>query len=279
MTNNSYLNIITFLLTTIFYYVSLKPKLSYDTLNNTESFQKYKTNNYIYLVIYFLLVLFIQYIINIFVLVNKCGGNMTDNVGYSALFTFIPWIFIFGVMIFVLVLYPSFKNVFSDVIGYFYVSNSANKILTELLMDKNLQKDEISTAEQKSAITASSDMILKIYGNTSLLINQIIPSNFNEYWNILKPLMKPKYQVDGAETQNIRNEFFNLVVLRDNIGESMWYVYTGLLLTSIVQMKITTKGCSRNSATMAKNYKSFLEKEEVTKKEQEKKTDVIYTIN
>ena len=89
--------------------------------------------------------------------------------------------------------------------------------------------------------------------------------------------MKDKYQIDGPETTKIQNDLFELVVTRDNVGESMWYIYTGLLLTSIVQLKITTRGCISNPKTMEINYQKFLEKENKDKKEKEK-AETYYTI-
>jgi hypothetical protein len=57
----------------------------------------------------------------------------------------------------------------------------------------------------------------------------------------------------------------------------MWYIYTGLLLTSIVQLKITTRGCNSNPKTMEANYQKFLEQEQKAKEQQEK-TSATYTI-
>jgi hypothetical protein len=58
----------------------------------------------------------------------------------------------------------------------------------------------------------------------------------------------------------------------------MWYIYTGLLLTSIVQLKITTRGCNNNPKTMEKNYKKFLDEEAANKAKQQKATSTTYTI-
>jgi hypothetical protein len=167
------------------------------------------------------------------------------------------------------------------VVGYYYVSGSATKVLTELLVNQDIEKkmteDPNMTQEKKAALETAADTIIKICGNTSILINQIVPSNFEQYWGILTPLMKDKYQQDGPETDKIKNELFELVVTRDNVGESMWYIYTGLLLTSIVQLKITTRGCNSNPKTMEANYQKFLENEQKAKEQQEK-TSTTYTI-
>jgi len=325
---NSYLNIVTFLFSTILYYF-IKPPLTYTILTNQEEYKKYLKSNYLYLAIYLLLVLVVQFIVNASVITTTCGGEITENMSAAGAFTFIPWILIFGVVIVILTIYPGFKSAFSDVIGYFYVSGQANSILNELLINPDIEKkingeqqkvDNPSTIDKfkiaqgggpdfppspedierrrqgqviinaargnnnkidknsKAAMQEAADAIIKICGNNSILINQIVPSNFLQYWEILTPLMKEKYQTDSSETQKIKDEFFNLVVTRDKVGEAMWYLYTGILLTSIVQLKITSRGCISNPKTMEQNYQKFLEAEEKNKAQQAKIQETTYTI-
>lgn len=279
---NSYLNIVTFLLTTLFYYLALKPALPYTLYKNKENYQNYISNNYMYLAIYVMLVIVIQFIVNSSIIATSCGGNITENMGAAGVLTFLPWILIFGVLVMILTIYPGFKSAFSDVIGYYYVSGQATKLLTELLVNQEIQQkmteDANMTPEKKEALETAADTIIKICGNTSILINQIVPSNFDQYWGILTPLMKDKYKVAGAETDKMQNDLFELVVTRDNIGEAMWYIYTGLLLTAIVQLKITTRGCNSNPKTMEANYQKFLEQEQKAK-EQKENTSTTYTIS
>jgi len=278
---NSYLNIVTFLLTTLFYYLALKPSLSYTLYSNNDEYKSYISNSYMYLAIYVLLVIMIQFMVNSSIIASNCGGNITENIGAAGVLTFLPWILIFGVLVLILTIYPGFKSAFADVVGYYYVSSSATKLLTELLVNKDIEKkildDTNITPQKKEALESAADAIIKICGNTSILINQIVPSNFQQYWGILTPLMKDKYQIDGPETDKMKNDLFELVVTRDNVGESMWYIYTGLLLTSIVQLKITTRGCSTNPKTMEANYQKFLQQEQESKEKQQS-TQTTYTI-
>ena len=294
---NSYLNIVTFLFSTIIYYF-IKPPLTYQILNSPEEYKKHLKSNYLYLAIYLVLVIVVQFIVNASIITTTCGGEITENMGAAGVFTFIPWILIFGVIIVILTIFPGFKSAFSDVVGYFYVSGQANNILTELLVNPEIEKkmngdkpapvpapelqNQNGGAEidkdKRAAMQDAADAIIKICGNTSILINQIVPSNFVQYWEILTPLMKEKYQNDGPETQEIKDDLFSLVVTRDNIGEAMWYIYTGLLLTSIVQLKLTSRGCVSNPKTMEQNYQKFLEVEEKNKAEQAKIEGTTYTI-
>jgi hypothetical protein len=279
---SSYLNIVTFLLTTLFYYLAIKPSFTYEMSSDPQKHKAYISNSYMYLAIYFLLVVVIQFMVNASIISTTCGGSVTENMGAAGVFTFLPWTLLFGVLIVILTVYPGFKSAFSDVVGYFWVSGSANKIITDLLINPDIQKkmdgDTAATPEQKEAMQGAADAIIKICGNTAILINQIVPSNFDSYWNILKPLMKEKYQTENEETKKIKNDLFELVVTRDNVGESMWYMYTGLLLTSIVQLKITTRGCVNNPKTMEQNYQKFLDAEKEAQAQKELATSTTYTI-
>jgi hypothetical protein len=279
---NSYLNIVTFLLTTLFYYLSIKPSFTYEISTDTKKYNEYIKNNYMYLAIYLLLVMVIQFMVNSSIISSTCGGNITENMGAAGVFTFLPWTLIFGVIILILTIYPGFKSAFSDVVGYFWISTSASKIITELLVDPDIQKkidsDSTSSTEQKEAMQSAADAIIKICGNNSVLINQIVPTNFNSYWAILTPLMKDKYKQNSSETNEIKKELFELVVTRDNVGEAMWYIYTGVLLTSLVQLKITSRGCVNNPKTMEQNYQKFLDVEEKAKQQKQLSTSTTYTI-
>jgi hypothetical protein len=279
---NSYTNLITFILTTLFYYIALKPNQSLDTLSDPSKYQQYMSSNYLYLAIYLLLVIVVQFIVNSSIISTTCGGSISENMGSAGLITFIPWILIFGVVIVILVVFPGFKSAFSDVIGYYYVSGSANKVLTELLINRDLESNisgkNISPTE-KTALEDAADAIVKICGNTSILINQIVPDNFSKYWEVLKPIMKPKYQNDNSDTLDLKNQLFELVVTRDNVGEAMWYLYTGFLLVSLVQLKISLRGCKSNTATMTQNYQTYQKEQEALKQQQQVATNTTYTIS
>jgi hypothetical protein len=209
MASSSALNIITFILTTAFYYLVIKPTLTYNIISNKEEYSSYNKSYYKSLGIYLLLVIVVQFIINTTILASKCGGSIQTNLLTSAIYTFFPWLLIFGVMMIVIIMYPGFKTAFSDVIGYFYVSGSANKVLTELLINKDIQQnmDESgATLKEKEDLQNAADAIIKICGNTSILINQIVPTNFMNYWSILNPLMKTRFQTDNPETEFKRTE-------------------------------------------------------------------------
>jgi len=310
---NTFLNIVSFILITILYYLALKPKLTIEILTNADSYKKYNKSLYFNLAIYFLLIIIIQFGINAGVIINKCGGSVSQNIGLAGLMTFLPWVLIFGVVMIILIVFPGFKGAFSDVIGYFYVSKSANDALTELLMDTNVynkidnvdavvnantsasgvpaaSSSEVSDTfpnleldrtkvggSKKQALQDAADAIIKLCGNMSILINQIVPSNFLQYMEMLKPLMKPQYQNNSELLKEAETKLLEVVITRDNIGEAFWYVYAAILIISIVQYNIVSRPCIKDSATMEANYKKFLADQEITNKEKARGQGV-YTI-
>lgn len=306
---SSYLNIVMFLVTTLFYYMALKPTLTYDIVSNPETYTSFVSSNYMYLGVYLLLVIMIQFLVNASIITTTCGGSVSENMGAAGAFTFIPWFLIFGVIVIVLVIYPGFKSAFSDVIGYYYVSTKANELLIELLASQGIESAPASapaatasetisptappasaflgpkgqTGGTKEELQKAADLILKICGNTSILINQMVPSNFDSYWKLLNPLKKEKYQMKNGDeisndAQQLKKQLFDLVVTRDTIGEALWYIYTGLLLTSIVQLKITSRGCATNPQTMEANYAKFQEQEAAAQQQAATATSTTYTI-
>ena len=290
--DTSYISVFIFLITTILFYLVLKPKMKVETLNDAMLMGKYASSKYMGLGIYLLLVIMTQFAINAYYVINTCGGSSTTNIGYAFIVTFIPWIFIFGILMAVLIIFPGIKSAFSNVVGYFIVASSANGVLTELLVNtdvnRSIKDDPSLSPEQKSSYQTAADAIIKLCGNMSILINQIVPENFNKIWtSILTPLMKDQYQPtmsNGVSTENpsalgLKQKLLDVVVLRDNIGEGMWFLYTAILLTSIVQYKITSRGCVQNLQDIQQNQQDYLKQQEVKTAANAKAKDMVYTLN
>ena len=259
----------------------LKPKLdasAYDDQTGAQ-YSAYNSNTNTALIIYFLLVVLTQIGVNASVMINKCGGSITQNIGSAFLMTLIPWVFIFGGVIVCLIMFPGFKSAFSNVVGYFVVSNSANNILSELLINTNLDQAINSatdaTPEKKENLKSAAEAIIKLCGNMSILINQIVPSNFSEYWAMLTPLMKEQYQNGAPE---MKQQLLDSVIVRDNVGEALWYIYTAILLISITQYNIMSKPCTKDLATLQESQKQYQKVAEQMDASSAKEKSTIYTL-
>ena len=276
---STYLSLLLFSILTIVYYI-FKPSPQINDVSTDQSYANFTKTGYIPMIIYFFLVVVVQFAVNSGVIVNKCGGSVSQNVGAAAVMTFIPWVLIFGSLMLVLIAFPGFKSAFSNVIGYFVVAGEANNVLTTLLVNQETKSaidgETNTTPEKKQELSKAAEAILKLCGNMSVLINQIVPSNFEEYWSLLKPLMKPEYQTSDEQSTELKTKLLNLVVRRDNIGEALWYVYTAVLLISVIQYNLTTRGCVKDPSAMEASHQAFLKEEEIQNQQQAKLQNTIY---
>lgn len=283
--NSSYISVFVFIIITIIYYTILKPKLTYEKLKSAESndeMSTYSSSSNTALIIYMILVLISQLVINIGYIINTCGGDIASNIGAGFLITLIPWVFIFGLLVSMLIIFPGFKSAFSNVIGYFCVYGSANDILTQLLINpdiENTMKQDNLSEEDKKKYQSVADAIIKICGNTSIIINQIVPENFLESLATLSPLMKPEYQQDNPDSIELKQKLLNTVLIRDNIGEALWYVNTAILVTSVVQYNIAMRGCNKDLKSIQEQQANFEKKQETIQNNNKKATSTTYTMS
>jgi hypothetical protein len=278
----SYLSILLFLTITIVYYgfpFIGKLPITMDVLN-TGGLKDYYTKNLYRLALYFLIVVMTQFGLNALYLINKCGGSPTKNIGSSILITFVPWILIFGAMIAVLIMYPGLKSAFSDVVGYFAVAYSANNVLSSILVDTNIDQaiDQAIDAnnEQKGAMKQTAEAILKLCGNKSILINKMTPQNFLSVWDILKPLMKNDGNIPDINEK--QEQLLKLVVLKDNIGEATWYIYTAVLLISMITYYLATTTCSKSVEQLKASHEEYLKQEQEKAKAQKINNSTTFVI-
>lgn len=269
------INYFIFIVTMLVYYYVFKPTSTMDTL------QEDKTKQYTSLGGFFVVNLILQLIVNVSVVMNICkdsgSTSMIKNLLSAAFFTFFPWTFIFGTVIFILILYPSFKSGFSDVIGYFFIYDAANNILNQLI-DVNKMTEDSSQSSSHDTIVAS-EAIQKIYGNTGILINKIVPDNFVYVWDhILQPLFSKSIKNDRDKLNKLKEELLQVVIQRDHIGEAMWFLYTGIIVISIISYNISSKACANDPASMQKKYKQYLEEEQAKIEQKSKQEGTEYTL-
>ena len=277
----SFQSLLLFIITTIIYFVfpSIgKPQLTLSDLSTDENKIKFYNKHMKSLAFYLGAVVVLQLFLNIGYLMTKCGGSLDKNIGAAAIFTFIPWVLIFGILLLVLIIFPGLKGAFSDVIGYFVVAEGANDIFGSLLIGTDLNEmiEKNENPEKKKELTHAAEAIVKICGNKSILINQINSDNFLDIWNVLKPLMKP--EISGEKELEFQQKLLDLVVLKDNIGEAFWYVYTAILISSIVYYNLATRGCVKSVDQLKSDHEAYVQSQEEALKQEEINNSVTYTM-
>lgn len=218
--------------------------------------------NATFILFFYILVLCSQLSANTFSIYDKC--NSSNNFVDALTITLMPWIFVFGVVYATLLFAPpsiveGLKAPFSNVIGYFIVSGQASDFLNDLLVDPEVSKTlpESNSAESKSLVSTS-QVIMKILGNSAILINEITPSNFEQYWTTMTPLMKDEYKNEQEQIAK-KQLLLDLVRRRDAVGEMFWLIYTGVFCVALADYQINTLKCTKSAEQIKLNYKDFLE--------------------
>ena len=265
-------SIIVFIVLTIVYFMVLKPTLTLDKLPEfdiktgaitMDCFNDYKSSIFPKLALYLLAVCLSQFLLNTNYMNTKCGGTSKDNIGTAALYTFLPWTIIFGTMLAVLIIFPGFKSAFSDVVGYFVVSGGAKDIF-DAIMNTDLQKEvDNANLENRAGLEKAVQALTQMVDNNqSILINKMTPDNFADFWSTMRPLMKPTITNTVSIENDYKAQMLNLVVLKDNIGEAIWYVYTALLISSIVYYNLANVGCKKSVEQIKASHDEYVQQQE-----------------
>lgn len=216
--------------------------------------------------IYILLVIVTQYAISLSAIKTKCGSN--DYVAAFSVTTF-PWIFIFGILYIVMAMFPSWKSPFANTFGYgvtrmagvrtllvdnilkkdAYKQGGGSSIGRKRLSKKMTQRGGNIEEGDNSGLSSMKELtksLQHIYSDPSLLINEITPENYETFWTRMKPLFK-----SGAG--DYKDSLFKMILLKDIISESIWYLLTGMLVTSMVANSIANRKCKFSIDDMKKS--------------------------
>jgi len=192
-----------------------------------------------------------MYSFNIKTYALNCPVDSKNFALNAFLYTFLPFIFIMGTLITILVMMPGWKAPFSNTIGYFIVKNVwARKLF-------NLQ-EWIKVDGDNDAITGP----LKRFNNKTnrtFFVNELTPDNFFEGIKSLNigPGLQfdfhPKNDEEDGKLSpgkmsggvNIMKQLYSAVILKDMISEFIWYFLGGLLAYSVSQINIIDGACDK----------------------------------
>ena len=205
-------------------------------------------------VIYFLLIISIQYSVNTASLQEKCG-NISH--GKALFFTIIPWLFIFLLLYVCLIIFPGWRGPFSNTFGYAIVSVMGVKslLLNEILEDENILKEK----KQKDLLDVRED----IFKSPDLLINEITPENFELFWQKLTPIFR---KTAGDHKQSLNK----LVRVKDIVADFVWFCLAGAFTISVSLNNITSVECQQSASDMENNYQDEVENAKEEKEENKK---------
>jgi len=187
-------------------------------------------------VVYFILILVSQFILNIYLAKQLC--NSPSNVGTAAVATIIPWILIFGLLNLLLTMFPGWLAAFSNTIGYAVASViGVSSLFTEKLLN-------VGTPPNKDALK----VIQNILSDPSTIINTLNDENIVNFWNKSVDVQLFKNGLQRVQNGNASNsplfsELKKYIMLKNLVSYFIWYLLTGILITSISYNYMLTVPC------------------------------------
>ena len=155
--------------------------------------------------------------------------NSPSNVGTAAVATIIPWVLIFGLLNLLLTMFPGWLAAFSNTIGYAVASIvGVSSLFTEKLLNVNNQNGTRDTLK----------VIQNILSDPSTIINTLNDENVLSFWNksvevqLFNDKLKPITNVNDLNSP-LFDELKKYIMLKNLISYFIWYLLTGILITSI----------------------------------------------
>lgn len=268
------------IVTFIFFFISYNGAKVPDEKNFNGNFPIPDDKNLVTMLIYISLLVIGNYFINLNISKEVCGTPMFFK---TFIITLLPWVFIFVVLIFILRILPGWLSPFSNTIGYFIAKLAGlEKLLDQLLIPQAEIENGLpnGTEEQKKNIGLVTQNLEQIYKDKSLLINEVTILNFSEFFNRFnKAGLFNQNFIKEEESKDIfpQNEFYNYIILKDQIAVFLWYLLTGLLVTSVSYNYIVSSACETSVKEMEKTHQAYIKLQEQI--DQSKKTKTTYQIS
>lgn len=230
------------------------------------SFVRYKVSdsktNVIWNAVYFVILLISFYFINLNVTKETCG---TPQVGTAFMVTFIPWFFVFLIMGLLLKVFPGWLAPFSNTFGYLFAKLAGlRNVINKILAPK---------VEAEGNSRAATQALQQIYGDNSLLVNQLTESNFENFWNKMSSA-----KLFTRDANNYKDDLLKIVRLKNIVSETIWALLTGNVAISISNSYIASTSCKRSAEEMMQKHNQF-ESEEAEKGDTSNNNPRVYNIN
>tara|TARA_B100000900_G_C20599310_1_gene724843 strand:+ start:3431 stop:4210 length:780 start_codon:yes stop_codon:yes gene_type:complete len=220
-------------------------------------------------ILYVLAVFVSQFFINVSITESICGSPQYVTSIYT---TVLPWLFIFGSVMGILKLFPSWLAPFSNTFGYgVCILSGINGLFEEILTDRKAVN--IQNKDQAGFVQA----VDHLYEDKSVFINSLTLENLSDQWKSMRSVNLIKSSagdVGGAAY----NKLVHYIKMKNEVSEFIWYLLAGSLVTSLSYNSIVNAGCQLSAEEMKKRHDEYLakEKEIAKKKDENAKTEMVY---
>jgi hypothetical protein len=149
-------------------------------------------------------------------------------------------------------MFPGWKSPFSNTFGYLAAKVGGIKDAFNAILQSKISNTDLRL----------------IYEDSSLMINEITPGNFDDFWS--------KLQSSGMLSEKVSPEakerLFKLVRMKDIVAEFVWYLLAGVLISSITFSYISNSKCKRSAEYMKQQHEEWKKDADKGEKKKEQKT-------
>tara|TARA_Y100000389_G_scaffold198205_3_gene234259 strand:- start:1292 stop:2149 length:858 start_codon:yes stop_codon:yes gene_type:complete len=214
---------------------------------------KVKTHK-LFLFGYCILILLGSFFINYNISKSLCPSD-NINVYILILNTLFPWLFIFGSIFGILIVFDTWHRPFSNTLGYFLIKIlGIEKLFEDILYDdKNLNEQTALTGEEnKTKKKNILQAILNMKTNKSIFINELDeePSFFNEF---IKQLKDANIVAQETDEKNI-TEIYKLIVIKNSVGRFVWFFLAGIIISTVTYNNMINASCNQSKTSILKSY-------------------------
>lgn len=209
----------------------------------TYSLNNLKSGTIVLFVIYFVITYLFQGLWNFILGKNNCGGYGNVSMAFASA---LP-LFLLVLFYLFLKLFPSWKQPFSNTIGYLAVKKDIVKPFLDLIPNNKQQK-----------------VVREVYEDPALLINEITKENFPDF-------MKRVYDFNNIESDVGKSSFFNkqkknietlltYVYAKENLSSMIWFGLVGIVAILLSFNYMTVYGCKMSDDDKRKHIQNTKKK-------------------
>lgn len=166
-----------------------------------------------------------------------------------------------------LIIFPGWLSPFSNTIGYLATRMAGVKDFLSSILAEKLKSSGKGKSGDAQAITES---LQHIYGNESLLLNEVTTENFDTFW---KRMTEGGLIKASANTTANKLELLNYVRMKNSVAEWVWYMLTGNLVTAVAFNYMIHAGCEQSTKELEERKQRADEKYEEKLRREEEGTD------
>ena len=260
MSGSSGTSFIVFLFGTLFFIIFNNSNLSNRKIDAEARFK----NSVTYSAAYALAVIVFNLYINLGITASTCGTTQWSTAVYATLF---PWILIFGILMMMLELFPGWLTPFSNTFGYLIASFAGvGGIIDQIFKPMSKEKNPEDNGQIQAALS-------HIYGNKSLLINEITTDSFDAFWTGMSSLMLSS----AVNNEDLKDKLFSMVALKESAAKWLWYMLSGVLAMSVSLNYIVSSACTMSTDEMKARHDEYEETIAKEKEESDNSTKRIYS--